>query len=212
MIDDKRPLLKQITQAQCQLQKDGTIEGNIYSWDFDYAKSFVLDTTIDDDNDKTYDKKPQGLKILSVTSENADDDSKPLQQTAQFTYEPQQTGDFLFINPQFFSSKKDNPFIKDKRNTDIDFGCKQEISIRFAMIIPETFQLDYIPKSILVRAPDSSFMYRRNVYSDAGNIAVQQVFEIKKTDFYKEEYPGIQEFFKRVYDLMNEEIVLKRKK
>jgi hypothetical protein len=212
MVDDNRPLLKQVTQIQSELKKDGTLEGNMFSWNYDYAKSYMLDSTIDDDNENHFDKKPQGLKILSVTSENADDDSKPLQQTAQFTYELQQTGDFLFINPQFFSSKKENPFIKDNRKTDIDFGCKQQFNIRFSMSIPENFQLDFIPKSILVRAPDSSFMFKRNVFADNSSIAIHQTFEINKTDFEKEQYPGLQEFFRHVYTLMNEDIVLKRKK
>jgi hypothetical protein len=111
-----------------------------------------------------------------------------------------------------FFSKKENPFVKDKRNTDIDFGCRQELSLKLNLSIPATFQVDFIPKSITVRAPDTSFIFRRNVFADADGISLQQTFEITKPVFYKEEYPAIQEFFKRVYALMNEEIVLKKKK
>jgi hypothetical protein len=213
LIDDDRPLLKENIQIQSQFKDDGTLEGTAYSWYHNYAKSYMLDTTIkEDDKDKQYDKKPQGLTILSITSENADNDSKPLQQTTQFKFEPQQTGDFYFINPQFFSQQKENPFVKDKRNTDIDFGCKQEYSVKFNLSIPATFQVDNLPKNIIVRAPDSSFMFRRIVFSDSEGISVQQTFEIKQSFFYRDEYPGVQEFFKRIYDLMNEEIILKKKK
>jgi hypothetical protein len=212
-VDDERPLLKEVIQVYALFKEDGIIEGVTNTTHHDYAKSYLLDSTIEEnDNDKYLDKKPQGLRIISTNRENAGNDNMPLRQKIEFVYEPQQTGDFYFINPQVFSSKRENPFLKDKRNTDIDFGCKQELTLKLNLSIPQTFQADFLPKSILVRAPDSSFLFRRTVFSDAEGISLQQTFEIKKPVFYKEDYPAIQEFFKRVYALMNEEIVLKRKK
>jgi hypothetical protein len=212
-VDDDRPLLKEVVQIYSILKENGTIEGVAYSTHHDYAKSNLLDTTIEELQDENYlDKKPQGLKIQSVTRENTDDDSKPLLQKTEFIYEPQQTGDFYFINPQFFSSKRENPFVKESRNTDIDFGCKQELTLKLNLSIPATFQVDFNPKSIIVRSPDTSFIFKRTVFSDADGISLQQTFEIKKPVFYKEEYTGVLEFFNKVYALMNEEIILKKKK
>lgn len=213
LIDDDRPLLKQSINVQAMINESGIIEGNAFSWHFDYAKSYMLDTTIDDDEDNKFqDKIPTGLKILSVSQENADNNSKPLEQKTEFTYEPPGTGDFYFINPQFLSSKKENPFVKDSRHTDIDFGCNQEIKLNLTLSFPATFEVDHLPKGIIVRAPDSSFLFRRYSFSDSMGITIQQIFEIKQPVFYRDVYPGIQEFFERVYALMSEEIVLKRKK
>lgn len=211
-VDDNRPLLKETIQVNSLFKEEGSLEGMIYSTYHDYAKSYLLDTTIEEnDPEKFPDKKPLGLTIKSVTRENVYADTKPLQQKAEFVYEPQQTGDFYFINPQVFFSKRDNPFLSEARNTDIDFGCQQELTLKLNLSIPAKFQVDFIPKSIIIRAPDTSFIFRRNVVSDADGILLQQTLEIKKPVFYKEEYPGIQEFFKKIYALMMEEIVLKRK-
>ncbi len=80
------------------------------------------------------------------------------------------------------------------------------------MSFPANYQIDHMPKNIIVRAPDSSFFYKRRAYTDSTQIYFTQTFEIKRSIFDKEEYPGIKEFFDRVFALMNEEIVLKKKK
>ncbi len=213
IVDDERSLLKQNLNLQAQLNADGTVSGDAYSWYYDYAKSFIRDTTEkDDEEDKFLDKKPVGLKIISIQQQDAEDDTKPLLQKISFTYEPQQTGDFYFINPQLFSGKRENPFTSDIRNTDIDLGCNQEFNSRFHLNIPPEFQVENLPSSIIVRAPDSSFYFKRNVVADSNTVFIMQNFEIKRSLFYREQYEGIREFFKKVYALMAEEIVLKKKK
>lgn len=79
-------------------------------------------------------------------------------------------------------------------------------------MIPDSFEVDHLPKNTLVRAPDSSFYFKRMVSSSGNSISFLQVFEVKRPVFEKGEYPAIQEFFKRMHALMAEEIVLKKKK
>jgi hypothetical protein len=213
MITDDRPLLKQNTSILATITDNGAIEGDATYLYYGYAKSIALDSSEDIDNqDRFFDKKSEGLKIISVTQNNEEDNTKPLLQSIKFSYEPQNSGDFYFINPQFLFFKKDNPFTKDTRNTDIDFGCNQQISLTFRLTIPSAYNVEELPKSIMVRAPDTSFFFRRVFSSDSTSILLSQTFEIKKPIFYKEDYPAIKEFFTRAYSLMQEEIILKRKK
>ena len=212
-IADSRPLLKQITDIVARIKEDGIIEGNAVNSFYDYAKSYMLDSTTEQDpEDRFTDKKPLGLKIVSVSQENTENDDEPLLQKIEFTYEPQNTGDYYFINPQILTSKKESPFIKQGRATDIDFGCNQQYNLILRLEIPPGFTVDFLPKNITVRAPDSSFFFRRSFSSDSDYVFFSQTFEIKQPVFFKEDYPAIQEFFNRVYHLMSEEIVLKRKK
>ena len=119
---------------------------------------------------------------------------------------------FIFFSPQFLSSIKRNPFINSFRNTDIDFGCNQLLTLSITLNIPSSYQVESLPKSITVRAPDSSFFFRRISSSDSVRVFFTQTFEIKRPLFGKEEYAALQEFFKRIYALMAEEIILKKKK
>lgn len=212
-ITNEDPLLKQNTNILATFKDSGTIEGDALLLSYDYAKSAALDSSDEDEkDDQFFDKKTQGLKIVSVTQKDAEDDTEPLTQNIKFSYEPQSSGDFFFINPQFLFLKKDNPFIKDTRNTDIDFGSNQQFSFSFMLIIPDTYQIEQLPQNMFVRAPDTSFFFKRIFSSDSTHILLKQTFEIKRSFFDKQDYPAIKEFFTRAYALMAEEIVLKKKK
>jgi hypothetical protein len=213
-IDDDRPLVKQNINIVTHMGGDGKISGSAWLYYFDYAKSFALDTTSDDEEqDRFFDKGPMGLKILSVKQENRVD-SEPLIKEIEFEYEPPATNEYYFLSPQFMADKKENPFTQSTRTTDIDFGSNQQLSLKFQLDLSDTFQVDHLPKNIMVRAPDSSFLYKRTYSAsrDSTVIFFQQVFEIKRPVFDKEEYSGIQEFFNLIFPLMAEEIVLKKRK
>jgi len=212
-VTDESPLLKQNTDIRATFNDNGTIEGDATLLFYDYAKSAILDSSDEDEQkDQFFDKKTQGLKITSVNQKNAEDDTEPLTQTFKFSYEPQSSGDFFFINPQFLFLKKDNPFTKDTRNTDIDFGSNQQFTSTFMLTIPDTYEVEELPKNMLVRAPDTSFSFKRIFSSDPIHVLLTQTFEIKRSVFEKINYPAIKEFFTRAFALMEEEIVLKKKK
>ena len=212
-IDDDRDLMKQDMQVIMNVKSDGKFEGVTNISYYDYAKSYALDST-DEEEEKFFDKTPQGLKIISVSQENVDSADKPLVKHFDFEYEAPETNEFYFISPQFMYSKKENPFTKSTRNTDIDFGCNQLLSLSMQIDLPADFQIDHLPKNITVRAPDSSFFFKRGcaVGGDSTLISVYQTFEVKRPVFDKEEYAAVQEFFNRVFPLMAEEIILKKRK
>lgn len=213
-ITDERPLLKETINIFGTLTKEGKIEAGASLGYFDYAKSLFLDSSnhnSDNSNNRFLDQKIPGLKMLSDSREYSGD-GEPLTQNMEFDYELQQSDDFYFINPKLLFLKKTNPFILDKRNTDIDFGCNQEIQINLNLQIPELFQVENLPKSIVVRSPDSSFVFTRISYSNSSNISFSQNLEINKSIFDKNEYAALYDFFKRMFALMSEEIILKKKK
>lgn len=59
---------------------------------------------------------------------------------------------------------------------------------------------------------DTTFYYERTFYSDSSRILLAETFEIKEPIFDKENHAAVKEFFTRAYALMEEEIVLKKKK
>lgn len=214
-ISDPRPLLKQTVFIGADLTASGLLEGTATIQYFDYAKTYKLDSAYQKEingDDDFLDKKPQGLRILSTSQSEPGTDQDPLFESIEFVYEPNTTDDFYFINPQLFSAKSKNPFLADKRNTDIDFGCNQLFILTMQINLADSFTIEHLPKNITVRAPDSSFFYKISYSSGPKNISISQLFEVKRAIYSKEEYPGVQDFFKRMYALMAEEIILKKKK
>jgi hypothetical protein len=212
-IVDNRPLLKQSIDVYADVTENGKLEGNAGIQYFDYAKAYKLDTALQNENsgsEKFLDLRPAGLKIVSTKLENPENPAEPLFETIDFTYEPQNTDNYYFIDPQVLAAKNKNPFFADKRNTEIDFGCNQMIVLTMQIHFPASFQVDHLPKNMTIRAPDSSFFYKLTYSADKEAIYMSQIFEVKRAIFSKEEYPGIQDFFNRMHSLMAEEIILKK--
>jgi hypothetical protein len=212
MITDQRPLIRQRVNIQADLNTAGTITGHAEISYFDYAKLHVLDSTDNKDKeDKFIDKTPAGVRIISVHQDSMSNSYDPLVQQIEFSYEPESSDKFYFIKPQTLFLKNENPFIKEIRNTDIDFACNQSIEAIFQLNIPPGFNVEKLPKNTIVRAPDTSFLFSRFFSFDSSLIFMRQTFQINKPVFDKEDYQGVREFFTRVYALMEDEIILKRK-
>ena len=212
-IVDERPLLRQEFTINATFDAEACIDGVATTRQFDFAKSFALDSAAQEINENDrIGEKAEGLTVHFRKATDGARFSDPFEQQADFLYQPQKTGEFYFLNPLFLFPQKVNPFKSSQRNTAIDMECNQQITIAMTMKIPASYQIEFLPRSTLLRAPDTSFYYKRVYSTDATNIYFSQVFEIKRSVFDKEEYPAIQEFFKRAYALMTEEIILKKRK
>lgn len=211
-ITDNRILFKQTSIMNGLIDPEAVLQGNLRITHFDYAKQIVA---------RNYAEKEQQSKAGHFINEDLIADSvnyeftgnyqDPVIENAAFRMKLNNTGDFYFLNPKHFSSMMENPFTAAERQTSIDFGYKQEQSIQMNIEIPASFIPDHLPASLIIRAPDSSFLFRRSVKFTNGIITYYQKFEISQPQFEKEQYPAIKEFFDRVYALMAEEIVLKKK-
>lgn len=212
-ITDERPLLKQSIDVYADVTKDGKLEGSATVQYYDYAKSNKLDTThaIEESDKKLMDTRPSGFKVTSTQKEDFGGPMDPLTETIEFTYEPQNSGQFYFIDPQMLTAKNKNPFLAEGRTTDVDMGCNQLYVLTMQIHFPPAFEADHLPQNLMIRAPDSSFFYKVSYTADKEAIYISQMFETKRAVFSKDEYPGIQDFFKKMYARMGEEIVLKKK-
>lgn len=215
MVSDGRSLYKQTSSIICDINSNGLIEGGASIQHYNYAKQYVLDTATDKEDrpeEKFFNTKTQGLVISSAEKALSENEEDPLFETINFTYEPQQTNEFYFYNPSFMLPLPSNPFTSEKRATNIDFGCNQELITALQISLPALFEKDHLPSSISVMTPDSSLIFNRKVSFVAGQISITTNFQIRKAVFDKGEYDSVKDFFRRVQALAAEEIVLIKKK
>jgi Domain of Unknown Function with PDB structure (DUF3857) len=215
-IEETRPLIKTISSIQANLNEDGLITGMAIVSSFDYAKVQQLSMTREEqekernsktkirDNDFT-------LTIDSSIIENENNNLLPLKQTLYFTYEPSVSDPFYFIAPSFLSSFRKTPFTDTIRLTNIDFTSAQYYLNTMNLIIPENFEIAELPKNIFLRTVDSSISYSCQSQVEENSISIRSVFEIKRPEYDKEEYPAIRAFFEKITGLIRELIVIKKK-
>jgi len=210
----KNEPVKEIVFINAEIKPDGKLAGtadisctsynrinNIDSYKTDGEKKFI-DHLCDGDNN---------LKIASLKFENMDVDSLPLIQHINFDLNLSGSDDnYIYFNPNLFTTSKTNPFLNETRSTNIDFGYQKSTTINGMYKIPAGYKVDAMPKNISMSLPDKSITFRRIMLEQDGTIAVRYSINYSKSIYYKEQYADIHEFFKKMYEMLNEQIVLKK--
>ncbi|MEO5889300.1 MAG: hypothetical protein ABIQ31_03565 [Ferruginibacter sp.] len=152
-----------------------------------------------------------GLSIDSVSLENEDVDSMPLIQHVSFKAKTSASGDYQYFSANLFSGLEKNPFIADNRFSDVFFGANQKYTIIGHFTIPAGYQFDDLPKNIKMIMPDTSIVFSRMMQVTDNEVSVRILLDIKRPFYSIEDYPYFQEFYKKLFELINEQIVFKKK-
>jgi hypothetical protein len=194
---------------------EGVLTGNTIAQSFDYARLprkeqyKKLDRAKYLENYFSQDYSDLIADSLEVT--NLDKDSLPLNQTFKFKQTLNQSGDYLYFDYHFFDGLRKNPFISDIRFSDINFGSPLRTSLTMTVNLPDNYTLDALPKSTGMRTSDTSFQFMRSLKNENGTVTIQILFEINQSYFERAAYSTLQTFYKKLYGLLSEQIVLKKK-
>ena len=152
------------------------------------------------------------ISIDSFLVLNEDNDTLPLTQKFQFKTNVQNTGDYSFISLNMFSGYNKNPFILNNRFSNINFGYNKSLNENCIIHLPGNLKIDAIPKNITLTNTDGSVVFTRQVFEDEKNhqLVSRIKLDINKSLFTIDEYGELKEFFKKMIDLMNEQVVLKK--
>lgn len=210
-VHDSRMLDKQQLSYKTMIDSSGNISGDAYLLQYDYAKEITLTAREEKaENGDKEDDKPADLVIENVSEENANDLLQPLATKFKFHEPVKHSGNLYYFNPVSITPIRNNPFILESRNTDVDFGCNQSFSINMYLELPKNMMIESLPKSILLRDPDSTIILRRICGIDNNNISFRVTMDILQSTFTKEEYPVLREFYKKAYTFLDEQIVMKK--
>jgi len=214
-IEDTRPLIRNAINVKAEIDSTGIMRGTVYEYFYDYAKVDMLanahKNTDKDESKDLLQNEIVDLKIDSIKEDNADSADKPLIRSFNFTLEMQQTGDFIFFNPMFLSSFKKNPFKDSARHADIDFGCNQSYSVGMYITMPENMEIPELPPNKEIRLADTSFAYGRLMAKQNNALVIRSHFELNNAVFAADQYPLVKQVFEKMYDMLNEQVMFKRK-
>ena len=78
--------------------------------------------------------------------------------------------------------------------------------------LPKGYKVDAVPKSIKVINADETVLFSRELFNDeqSGKIMSRIKMDFKKSFYTPEEYDDIKAFYKTMFDILNEQIVLKK--
>lgn len=214
-IEESKPLIRNVINVKADIDSAGIMRGTVYEYFYDYAKLDILENASKKDRkDESKDllqNEITDLKIDSIKDQNADADDKPLVRSFNFRLEMQQTGDFFFFNPMFLTPFKKNPFTDSVRRANIDFGCNQSYSVGMYITLPGNIEIPELPADKEIRLADTSFAYGRLIAKQNNALIIRSHFDLNNSVFSADQYPLVKQVFEKMYAMLNEQVIFKRK-
>jgi len=203
---------KKTVQVTANIGNDGSITGaaTVNSFDYEKIKSLELFR-------KGIDKLKEALvsgsnvKVDSFSLKNADNDTLPLEQTLDFSIPPVSSGGYNYLSANLFLGFNKNPFLDEERRSDIFFGTKQEYTITATFFLPDGYQMETLPKNLKMITPDMNIVFKRYATFSDGLLFINISMEFKNPFYTPDQYPELREFYKKMFDLLDEKFVYKKK-
>lgn len=213
-LESSRSTSKTIATYFAAINDKGEMEGSASIYSYDYAKNpLVKEWTENRSSFKDrYTGSYASIKINNLKVSGEDNDSMPLKQQFDFSLPLNASGEYQYFRINLFQGLDKNPFIADKRITDIDFNFKQSYSLIGKVSLPEGYEFDELPKSIRLVMPDSSITLRRLIQGSPDAVDFRITLDFSKTWYPMGDYAIIQEFYKKLFNILNEQIVIRKKK
>jgi hypothetical protein len=206
--------VRHVVMINAQIKPEGIMDGTAQVTSFSYNRLNNVENYKVNGEKKFIDYLRDNNNNLSITSlklENLDEDTKPLTQDISFKQEL--TGsdkDYIYFSSNLFSTLRNNPFLSENRVSDIDFGHRNNYNLVGMYKIPAGFKSDALPKSISLVMPDKSITCNRMVVEENGTIMIRYLINFNKALYFKGDYPELYAFYKKMHELLNEQVVLKK--
>src|SRR5665647_559858 len=212
-LSNEKDMWKNIVSLFAEITPGAEMQGNATVISSEYSKNPRVKKWEEDKTDfKDYFTKDYtGMKIknLEVTGENTD--KLPLEQKFDFSLPVNSSGDYEYFTLNLFDGLEKNPFIADERRTDIDFNYKQSYMVIGKIFIPDGYQFDDLPKNVKLIMPDTSIVLKRLIQKADNSIDFRITLDFNKPYYAANTYPLLQEFYKKLFATLNEQIVIKKK-
>ncbi len=212
-LDNEEPAMQSVF-LNAEILPGGKMGGTVDITSYGYNKVNALQKYNTDGEKKYIDSlrnNDNSIKVSSIKMENMQVDSLPLTQKVDFTMELSGSDEnYIYFNTNLFTLMGVNPFVNETRFSDIDFGYRDNYSINSIYKLPAGYKTDALPKTITIIMPDKSIIFKRTVAEENGTILVRYSLNHLKTIYFKKDYQDIRGFYKKMYELLNEQIVLKK--
>jgi len=206
---------KNIILIKGDIDEKGKMSGFVNINSYDYARQARYDV-VKKGKDKfieSYIKASNpNLSVDSVSFENLESDSLPLIQKISFNQQLNATGEYNYFSANMLTGLEKNPFVADERSSDVFFGFNQSYTIMGTYSIPDGYEFSELPKNVKMIMPDTSISISRVSQVNDNMLQLKIQLDFNKPIYSAEHYAEMHEFYQRLFDLLNEQYVFKKKK
>lgn len=105
---------------------------------------------------------------------------------------------------------QENPLKEETRMLPLDFGYSSRNFYNFQLLLPEGYQLDEQPESIILKTPDNQALFSYQAMSNGKELGIHIRLEIKDSFFSPGQYHHLRKFFDKAINHCQQPIVLTR--
>jgi hypothetical protein len=215
-LTEKKRMNRNFISVSSYMDNEGMVHGRSTIMSFDYSRfsrvrSYHRDKVKFGENNIVH--NVPGLVIDSLEIKNLDNDSLSLDQHFKFSIPSSSVGDYRLLTLNLFTGLEENPFIANNRFTDVDYGCLQHLVLNQAITVPEDWQPETLPRDLKLIMPDTSISIMRVLSYNKESRLLQARYTIltSRSVFTAEEYQYLKEFYKKMTEILNEQVVLRKK-
>lgn len=206
---------KEIINVLATIEKDGRVSGKARDQYFDY-NAYVFREKYSSMSRDSYleaiEKRHTGLEIGEYEIINERDLSKPIIETFDFvnTNLTERIADKIYFSPMLHYTQHENPFKEEMRKFPVDFAFPYQDKYTFTITIPEGYEIEFLPKPIVIAIEENIGVFRYNITSSGNQIQVGIVFDMNYSNIAPDFYPSLKDFYKKMIEKQNEKVVLKK--
>jgi transglutaminase-like putative cysteine protease len=151
---------------EAKLDKDGLLSGKAAILTNEYAKQSPSEKIKENEKDfiqKNIEGENPGISVDSFTYKNLAIDTEPLLQHVKFKEQVDATGAFALLNYNLFTGLTKNPFTKDERFTNVNFGYPYLVSVDETIELPPNCKVEGQPPNKKLVTPEKDISIAREI-------------------------------------------------
>lgn len=201
-----------VSLVNLKVENSGKVTGVIESKNNGFFAYNYEDAFSNSDEQKVGDlvfTNTDDLKIDSI-SYSHNSEIEQISYKVNFSKSLSQSENNIYFNPTIIEAITENPFKLKQRKYPVDFNYTQNKTIITSVLLPEGWEIDEFPKSIVYKSSDGKIFYRRIIQALGNTISIRNDFIINKERFMPEQYDEIRYLYDQIVNENSKLIVLKK--
>lgn len=212
-IHDTANLYRNTVTLLGHLSGDSSFLTNVYVNSYGYAKPEHVEILENDSLKglrKYFEKGNTKLRLKHFIAANEYVDTLPLAQEFDIRVPVSKTDNLRGVVTTWFSIPDTLFTITDERKCDINFGYRQRYELVSEFTFPEKYEIYLMPNNVQITAVNGNVRFEREYHPGTSNFSLRQTLVIDKSYFTKAEAVELAKFLRKISNLNNQQVTLKK--
>lgn len=197
-----------------QLNADGTLNGTYKAQLTNNLSSGLKNEFRMADDSATFVNKMAERNSVTINSyklEGKDVFSASVVENFEYSKKYDADGEHIYFSPFVIPPMTESPFKDVVREMPVEYPYKYSINMVTKVKLPEGYQVEEMPKQVIMATEDNALNVRANFMVQANDFIVQFRMNVNKTLFLPSEYEALRHIYDTVVEKCGEIVVLNKK-